>query len=493
MTQTDIQRNGTTEHYLRLLGMFLLIMLSTLNTRLFAQDVDKAYLGPSGGYVKNQGGSRVIIFVHGLWSNPNDAWRCDADHYWPEMIAHDTGAAFLDTDVYVVGYPTRKKHGKMTIADLETGIMNQLDADGVFQQHREVIFVAHSLGGLLTQQLLLTYKDKDLAKKVRFIYFFGTPEEGSKLANIGKYFSTDPLLKELQAGEGNFVLQDMNTKWLHAGFGSVHRYCGYETQSEGLSKVVSIDSATRGCEDTLALDTNHRDLVKPCTTRAPEYLALENKLRELNQVDSKDQGEARSVTVEPFVSLDKTEAFQQQFTVTNSSSDNLYGVHYACTVQSIVLVGGKPDPVLATGAAMMMLPYMKPIERLNPMGKTTIDCDYLVRYGAELLSANIEIDVAFRIDPHGNEMFNTQAFSGRRAADGSFIWTYGSPFPSYLVKTAEGEKRLVAVQMFGGENRSLSPHPIPEESWEEIKFWGSLLKQAGCTVFLATTISGNYE
>ena len=246
-------------------------------------------IAPQGGYVKNQNNPRVIIFVHGLFSGP-DAWRCDEEHYWPAMIASDQSPAFANTDIYVVGYPTPTKHGKMTISDLITVIMNHLESDGVFESHKEVVFVAHSLGGILTQQLLLTYRDKQLYKKVSFIYLFGTPLEGSKVADIGKIFYSDPLVKELQTGEGNFVLPDMDEKWIHAGFDSIHRYCAYETQAEGIFKVVNRQSATRGCQDTVAIPGNHRQIVKPCNTSAEGYIALKNKLETVHLAQTTEVG-----------------------------------------------------------------------------------------------------------------------------------------------------------------------------------------------------------
>lgn len=262
---------------------FLSVWLSVCLLQVHALTVDSLDVGPTGGYIKDHGNPRVVVFVHGLFSSP-EAWRCDGQHYWPAMIANDSDPAFADTDVYVIGYPTPPKHGKMTISQLDTIIMNRLEADEVFSRHKEVVLVAHSLGGLVTQQLLLTYRDKGLYKKVSFLYLFGTPQEGSKLANIGKYFSADPLLKELQEGEGNFILHDMDEKWLHADFKSIKRFCAYETQSEHGFKVVDPNSATRGCEENVAIPANHRDMVKPCTTRSDAYIALENRLRTVTLV-----------------------------------------------------------------------------------------------------------------------------------------------------------------------------------------------------------------
>ena len=258
--------------------LLLIACLGFIPCTVHAQNFDATSVGPSGGYIKDHKSSRVLVFVHGLFSN-QDAWRCNDQNYWPSMIATDSDPSFADLDVYVAVYPTPNKHGKMTVADLVTTIGNRLEADGVFSRHKEVVFVAHSLGGIITQELLLTYQDQQLAKKVSFLYLFGSPLEGSSLANIGKLFSSDPLLSELEAGDGNLILHDMDGKWIHSGFTNIKRYCGYETQPEGPAKVVSRNSATRGCNDTLAIFGDHRSIVKPCSRRADSYLAVENKLR----------------------------------------------------------------------------------------------------------------------------------------------------------------------------------------------------------------------
>ena len=62
-----------------------------------------------------------------------------------------------------------------------------LETAGVFER-REVMFVAHSMGGLVVWQLLLKYQG--LAPKVPMIYFFATPTTGSELAALAKLAPT---------------------------------------------------------------------------------------------------------------------------------------------------------------------------------------------------------------------------------------------------------------------------------------------------------------
>lgn len=264
------------------LGLFVCLFACLLGVLppLRAQTGLSSELESTGGYVKNQGNSRVLVFVHGLFSGP-EAWRCDPNHYWPQMIAQDQSLAFAQLDVYVLKYRTPSHGGTMTLSDLSTSIYNQMVTDGIFSKHKEVIFVAHSMGGILTQQLLITYAKEKLSDKVRTILLYGTPQEGSKLANLGSLFNKDPLLKELQTGDRNFILPEMDLNWTHSTASLIRRYCAYETRAEGFMKVVDPRSATRGCYDKLAVDTDHRHLVKPCSVRDASYTFLANKLTEM--------------------------------------------------------------------------------------------------------------------------------------------------------------------------------------------------------------------
>ena len=243
---------------------------------LCAQDATMNGISKVGGYVKTQGSSRVIVFLHGIYSG-KEAWRCDEGHYWPAMIAADKDAVFADTDIYVAVYDAPKQDNKMDLLDIQTQVVNRLDADSVFSSHREVIFVAHSMGGILIQEILLTYSDEKYIDKVHHLFLYGTPLEGSKWASIGKLFKSDPHLKELQSGD-NFVLSDLDQRWLHKG-SEIKRYCSYEVEKEGIAKVVSRQSATRGCSDTNAIKGNHRDIVKPCSNTDDAYTYLKRKLR----------------------------------------------------------------------------------------------------------------------------------------------------------------------------------------------------------------------
>ncbi len=230
---------------------------------------------PKSFYARNNGSGRVIVFVHGIYGNSHDTWSCSPEVSWPGLLIGDN--AFDDSDIYVAGYDTAYLGNRMTMDEVVSSLKSRLDSDEVFSRHREVVFVAHSLGGLVVQRLLLTHRE--LAQQVPFIYFYSTPETGSQIAQLANLFSQDPLLKEMLAGDSNDYLLNLESEWRSAHFGA-HRYCAYEKKAVNGILVVDRLSGTRNCEKAVAINETHLTIVKPCNRSADAYIALRNAVKE---------------------------------------------------------------------------------------------------------------------------------------------------------------------------------------------------------------------
>jgi dihydroxyacetone kinase len=59
-----------------------------------------------------------------------------------------------------VDYPSPKLGNMTTVDEQVSNIMNRLTDARVFEDHNEVVFLVHSLGGLVTQRLLLTHREQ---------------------------------------------------------------------------------------------------------------------------------------------------------------------------------------------------------------------------------------------------------------------------------------------------------------------------------------------
>ncbi len=261
-----------------------IFMLATLLVCVFAAVRSPAQptplVPPDGGYLKDSGGSRVVVFVHGFSDGADAAWHCDDTHAWPAMVAADPGPAFASTDVYVLGYRPPPRRGKTATAGLEASIVARMEAAGVFSRHSQVIFVAHAMGGLLIQQVLEVNAGQAWTRKVRALFLYGTPQEGAKLYGLGRYIDSDPRLKELEAAGDNFLLPSFTPP------PSVPRFCAYQTLSDDSFSEVDRLPATRGCTAFLALHANRTNIVQPCQTTDPAYTFLFDKLRALQFQDT---------------------------------------------------------------------------------------------------------------------------------------------------------------------------------------------------------------
>jgi pimeloyl-ACP methyl ester carboxylesterase len=224
--------------------------------------------------------ARVIVFVHGIHGS-RETWRAPNGAYWPDMVRTDPHFAYSDVDVAV--YPTPSSNGKMTSEQLSDVLWASLKKDHVWE-HREVVFLAHSLGGILVEEMLLRHPAE--AARVKFIVSYGTPHEGSPVARIASLYDKDPLLLDLKDGSDNSVLTNLERNWrAQATVNGIHRFCAYEAldtmPESGVgrylkthTRVVSYFSATYGCDVTTPpqeIPTDHIGLVRPRDRNAPAY------------------------------------------------------------------------------------------------------------------------------------------------------------------------------------------------------------------------------
>lgn len=223
---------------------------------------------------------RVIVFVHGLHGS-RETWRASNGAYWPQLI--QTDPHFRNSDVVVAEYPTPSTRGQLSTVQLSEILWQGLQRQRVWE-HQEVVFIAHSLGGLLTEEMLLNHPAD--AARVPFIVSYATPHQGSFVANLAMIYDSDPLLSDLRDGNDNGFLMELEQKWRSTpSAAAIHRYCAFEAldtpAGAGIghylrahTRVVDYYSATYGCDADTApqkIVANHIDIVKPASRSADAY------------------------------------------------------------------------------------------------------------------------------------------------------------------------------------------------------------------------------
>lgn len=137
-----------------------------------------------------------VVFVHGLGGDAKQTWHPDGvpSKYWPKWI-HEK---FPEVGVWSLEYEaakTRWTGDALALPDRATDVLGRLSLAGL-GNGRPIIFVVHSLGGLVVKEVLKRGNSDNvedwtnLVSSVRGIMFIATPHSGSDLSKYMSYISS---------------------------------------------------------------------------------------------------------------------------------------------------------------------------------------------------------------------------------------------------------------------------------------------------------------
>jgi beta-glucosidase-like glycosyl hydrolase/pimeloyl-ACP methyl ester carboxylesterase len=272
------------------------------------------------GYVrgnKHTHAARVIIFVHGIFGDGIQTWTNPENNaYFPALVRDDP--TFKDADIWVHDFPSPKRGRTYTIDELADHLRKYLNNDNVITNHQDVIFVAHSMGGLITRAYLLKNRDQLPAARVPMLYFYSTPTTGSEVANLARVFSNSPQLMDLRrlTSSTQSVLGVYESQWLSSPYRTIRTFCAYEVLRTHGVQIVDRTSATHLC--TMPLDPIQRDhgtIVKPANNDKDEsYVAFREAYRETFGLESS--------TPEPSTNVNTTGAPATTSTTSGADATN---------------------------------------------------------------------------------------------------------------------------------------------------------------------------
>jgi pimeloyl-ACP methyl ester carboxylesterase len=243
-----------------------------------------------------------IVFVHGLTGNRETTWSYDKT-LWPrDLLAkelHNVRIFTFGYDADVIGFLNMagsncvRDHGKSLAQDLAG---RRITTDS---RDRPLIFVAHSLGGLVVEQALLIARGssqphvKALLPSTIAIAFMGTPHLGSRKADwAGPLTQMSNLLRKtnkeivavLRPGSemlGNLqeefhtMLEDRRKNeglWIDI-------FCFYEEIPYlGIGKIVSRQSAILTGYPNASIHQNHSNMTKFSGNMDAGYVRVRDQL-----------------------------------------------------------------------------------------------------------------------------------------------------------------------------------------------------------------------
>lgn len=174
-----------------------------------------------------------VIFVHGINADPRTTWMTDntteGKRFPEESWLYWLGQDIPDVAVWTLGYSASASAWQgftMPLEERAEDITNLLLTDLRLDRNRPIIFVTHSMGGLLVKHILrralredCTEPDaKSLVERTKGIIFLSTPHRGSDLANfIERLAFLLPSVNVSELKEDEPTLLELNN-WFYRNF-----------------------------------------------------------------------------------------------------------------------------------------------------------------------------------------------------------------------------------------------------------------------------------
>ncbi|KAJ6143763.1 hypothetical protein N7471_003216 [Penicillium samsonianum] len=258
----------------------------------------KLLYGPDDGNVD-------IIFIHGLTGDRDATWTArDATDPWPKTLLPPI---IPTARVLAFGYDANVADWKGVVSqsrianhawNLLTALSTYRENDGT--NERPIIFVCHSLGGLVCEDALFTSNQRperhlrDILHSTRGIIFLGTPHHGAGLARWAEALSRSiGLVKKTNSEIVGVLKRDSEVlARIQDGFHTMVKArstqslppieitCFYEEMPlPGVGLVVPQDSAILPGYIPIGIHGNHMDMTKFAGSTDPGLLAVCGEMR----------------------------------------------------------------------------------------------------------------------------------------------------------------------------------------------------------------------
>lgn len=229
-----------------------------------------------------------VVFIHGLDGNAVDSWkRAGEDGFsWPEKLGED----FPDIGIWSLNYDAASTAwfgDAMPIEDRSKNLIEELRLRHIGE--RPVVFVTHSLGGIIAKQILrdcLSLNQErweTIGKNTSGVVFLGTPNTGADIAKLANFINrfavltkTSVALEQLEKNKS--MLRDLNTWYANAApANEIETLVYYEAKPvPHIGLIVDESSSNPGITNVIPIriDADHISICKPASEDDQVYLGV---------------------------------------------------------------------------------------------------------------------------------------------------------------------------------------------------------------------------
>ncbi|KAI1742692.1 Alpha/Beta hydrolase protein [Xylaria scruposa] len=245
-----------------------------------------------------------LVFVHGITGHRDHTWSADQNSEpWPKLMlpsrVPEARILTFGYDASVIGF-WRGISGN-SIGDHSNNLLSALSCFRCDAEFRPIIFIAHSLGGLVVKDALLSSRTspephlRRILDCVQALLFLGTPHYGADLADIGQRLiglaslttakTNQKIVGVLQ--KDSEVLSRIQ-KGFHELLRSQHKEgtrtleitcCYEELPLMGMSEIVPSESAILHGYPAIGIHADHRGIARFASAEDPGFVSILGELR----------------------------------------------------------------------------------------------------------------------------------------------------------------------------------------------------------------------
>jgi len=248
-----------------------------------------------GEWKRHSENGAAVAFVHGVLSSGETCWQNTNGTYWPTLLEDEPTTEKVG--IYVFTYRTNIFSGTYRLGDVVDALKEHMRVDRVFDC-RTLVFVAHSMGGLVVRKLLVEHVTDFSDKHISVgLFLVASPSLGSRYANMLQplaRFLGHSQADALRFSHNNAWLMDLDKEFANLKEAKTIRLVGKELVEDtyialpGLIRthVVEPFSGAKYFGESLKVpDSDHFSIAKPDSSQAIQHQLLLRFIAEMSALE----------------------------------------------------------------------------------------------------------------------------------------------------------------------------------------------------------------
>ncbi|BBL72575.1 esterase/lipase family protein [Methylogaea oryzae] len=240
-----------------------------------------------GQWIQQSENDTTVIFVHGILSSSEKCWTHENNTYWPQLLNEEPDLDGIG--IYTFSYATGIFSKEYQLGDIVDALKEHLRLDNVLENNKQLIFVCHSMGGIVVRKFIVDRQLDLIDKAIKLALFLvASPSLGSQYANWIVYLATAFKIRHAQAESLRFArdntwLNDLDKNFQNLKEGSLFDIKGKELIEDrslilknwiGKPIVESFSGAKYFGEPVKIPDSDHSTIAKPSDRNAFQHRLL---------------------------------------------------------------------------------------------------------------------------------------------------------------------------------------------------------------------------